>query len=351
LRNSSVVRKFTNRKNGESNLAINSIFQKEEDEDIYTDNALLDQDILSYSLVIAKDQTTEQINKDNPKFTHRDIGKWLIKNNSEYIALYKGKDRTDSEKIDNTQRRVKNRLKDLEVLGLVKQHGETKQQKGTGETPVYGFTRYGYVLAWIIESFDPKSRDKANNEIYKWLEIIYKVNQYSPSTIVFCALFFKKCKEKGLFEYIVSLFRNVLVSNIYLRNRFELFNEVLVRIFNYPGSTDPFHVTLNETLDELDVSTRELFLYYQKLELERRTKLIAEHPKGYEDIRFQARVNPHILTVEGHCKFCQLYFSLGVDLLDYRERMIEDKNEVSGCLTATCPKCKIPTLIIRNLLC
>ncbi|HXP51585.1 MAG TPA: hypothetical protein VN922_16630, partial [Bacteroidia bacterium] len=97
--------------------------QKEEDDDVYTDDALLDQDILRYSLVIARDQTPEQIDKNNPKFTHRVVAKWLIKNNSKYKALYKEKDLTDSEKIGNTQRRVKNRLRDLEVLGLLKQHG------------------------------------------------------------------------------------------------------------------------------------------------------------------------------------------------------------------------------------
>ncbi|MGB6534258.1 MAG: hypothetical protein WBF33_39775 [Candidatus Nitrosopolaris sp.] len=264
MRDTSVVRKYTNRKSGESNLAINSIFQKEEDDDIYTDDALLDQDILRYSLVIARDQTPEQIDKDNPKFTHRVVAKWLIKNNSEYIALYKGKDLTDSEKIGNTQRRVKNRLKDLEVLGLVKQHGETKQQKGTGQTPVYAYTRYGYVLASIIESFDPKSRDKANNEIYNWFEIVFRLDEYSPSVIIFYAHFFKKCKEKGQFEYIVSLFRSILRSTTWLTNPFDLFNEVLFRIFNYPTTTDPFHTTLNETLDELDVNTKELFLYYHK---------------------------------------------------------------------------------------
>jgi hypothetical protein len=215
LGDSSIVMKFTSRRSSKSNLVINSIFQKEKDEDIYTDDALLDQDILRYSLVIAKDQTPEQIDKGNPKFIHRDVGKWLIKNNSEYITLYKEKDRTDSEKIENTQKRVKNRLKDLEVLDLVKQHGETKQQKGTGETPVYAYTRYGYVLAWIIESFDPKSRDKANNEIYKWFEIIYKVNRHSPSTIIFCALFLRNVRRRDSLS-ILSVFLEMSSILIYI---------------------------------------------------------------------------------------------------------------------------------------
>jgi hypothetical protein len=325
----------------DTSVAINSIFQK-------TSNALLDQDILRFSLVITKDRTPDQIDKDSPNFTHRDLAKWLIKNYSEFIALYKGRDVKDDYKIENTQRRVKNRLKDLEILGLVKQHGETKQQKGTGETPVYAYTRYGYVLAWIIESFSPECRDKANNEIYNWFEIIFRVDEYSPSFTIFYANFFKRCKEKGQFESIVSLFRSILRSTTWLTNPFDLFNEVLFRIFNYPANTDPFHFTLNETLNELDVNTKELFLYYNKLELERRMELLAKHPQGFEDVRFRSRGNPHIVTVGSYCTLCKVYFALGLDLLDYRERTLDAKNQRSRCITTSCPRCKNRSLLIYN---
>jgi hypothetical protein len=333
----------------DTSVVLSSIFQKNPNNDTYTDNALLDQDILRYSLVIAKDQTPEQIDKDGPNFTHRKLAKWLIKNNSEFVTLYKGRDITDSSKIENTQKRVKNRLKDLEQLGLVN-HRNIKQQKGTAEIPVYAYSRSGYVLAWFIESFDPNNKDNANEQIYNWFKIIYRVNEYSASIVIFYARFFKKCKEKGLFEYVVRLFRLVLVSHIYLRNPSDLFNEALYLIFNYPGSTDPFHITLNETLNELDANTREVFLYYQKLELERKMKILAGHPKGYEDMRFQTRSNPYLLTVEGHCKFCQHYTPLGVELLDYREKTIEDRNEMFGCVITDCPVCKIHSLFIPNLL-
>jgi len=96
--------------------------------------------------------------------------------------------------------------------------------------------------------------------------------------------------------------------------------------------------------------TREVFLYYQKLELERKMKIIAGHPKGYEDMRFQTRSNSYLLTVEGHCKFCQHYTPLGVELLDYREKTIEDRNEMFGCVVTDCPVCKIHSLFIPNLL-
>src|SRR5215813_1132665 len=207
------------------------------------------------------------------------------------------------------------------------------------------------VLAWIIESFNPNRRDSANNEIYNWLEMIYSIDNHSSSNVIFYAHLFKKCKETGQFDYIVSLFREVINSNIYLKNINYLFNETLILIFNDPGRIDAFEIILNETLDELDVNTRELFLYHQKLELERRMKLIAGHPKGYEEMCFEIRGNPHILAVGGRCVLCRLYFPLGVNLLDYREKIIKDRNEMLDCITTKCPGCKISSvLLIPNLL-
>jgi hypothetical protein len=45
-------------------------------------------------------------------------------------------------------------------------------------------------------------------------------------------------------------------------------------------------------------------------------KLIAGHPKGYEEMRFETRGNPYIVTVEGRFVLCQLYFPLRAELLD-----------------------------------
>jgi hypothetical protein len=325
---------------------INSIFQKHVN-GTYTDNALLCQYILRYSLVTSKQQSVERIDIDRPTFTHRQLAKWLLKNNPDF---YKGKAVKDSDIIEHTQKRVKKRLKDLELLGLVG-HGKTKQQKGSAEIPLYVCSRLGYVLAEIIESLDPNKREKANNEIYDWFQIIYRIKEESPSTTIFYAHLFKKCKEKGHFGYIVSLFRKVVNSNMPLKNMFDLFNEPLFLIFNYPGRTDPFHITLNETLNELDVDTKKLFLYYQKLELEGQMKLRAGYSKGYEEMCFKIRGNEDVLAVEGFCVICQLYFPIRVDLLDYRERIIEDRNEMFDCLTKSCPKCKTPNaLLIPSLI-
>jgi hypothetical protein len=72
---------------------------------------------------------------------------------------------------------------------------------------------------------------------------------------------------------------------------------------------------------------------------------------GYEELCFKVRGNPNVLVVEGFCVICKLYFPIGVDLLDYRERMIEDRNEMLDSITRSCIRCNTPNaLLIPNLL-
>jgi hypothetical protein len=54
------------------NVGLNSIFQKNAD-GTYTDNALLYQYILRYSLIISNQQSVERINIDRLTFTHRNL--------------------------------------------------------------------------------------------------------------------------------------------------------------------------------------------------------------------------------------------------------------------------------------
>jgi hypothetical protein len=62
---------------------VNFIFQKDENCH-YTKLALLYQDIIRYSIVKIKENPP-----DKRSFTHRELAKWILENNKEYINYYK----------------------------------------------------------------------------------------------------------------------------------------------------------------------------------------------------------------------------------------------------------------------
>jgi hypothetical protein len=125
-------------------IRLSSIIEKDTDGN-YTKNALLYQDILRYLICEKKDQANSGT---GASFTHREVSHWLLKNNQEFINLYKDSagNTPTKNKVENTQQRVKDRLGDLVSLDLI-QVSSTKQSKGNGSTFLYNGVYYGYMIA------------------------------------------------------------------------------------------------------------------------------------------------------------------------------------------------------------
>lgn len=98
--------------------SISSIFEKilkENDNNGYSDDALLYQDILQYSIIKQKESRDEG-------FTLWEITNWLIKNNIEFVEYYNQIDKrtmNTSNKIRARIDRVEAKVKDLETLRLI----------------------------------------------------------------------------------------------------------------------------------------------------------------------------------------------------------------------------------------
>ena len=89
----------------------------------------------------------KQEHEDKRYFKHRELANWLLDHNQEFINFYRGikAHTTRSNRIENTQDRVKSRLDDLAKLDLIRVR-ETVQQKGSGTTNLYEITTYAILL-------------------------------------------------------------------------------------------------------------------------------------------------------------------------------------------------------------
>jgi hypothetical protein len=179
-------------------VSISSIFARREEDSNYTYSAHIYQNILRYSLVLKRNQ---QSGNKNLSFTWWEITDWLTSNNNNKNPA--NKDTKD--RIENLQKTIKIKLRNLVDLQLLYLDGNRPIVKGTGTTPTYQFTEFGYLLGWIIESIDSEiSQDKICNEIYDLISIIFMVDENSPSSTVFYSKFFKKCNDRQVFGDIVK---------------------------------------------------------------------------------------------------------------------------------------------------
>jgi hypothetical protein len=102
-------------------IQLGSIFEKTDGQN-YTNDARLFQDILIFCI--------KQEQEGKKYFKHRKVANWLLDNNQEFRNLYidSRAKTTRSNRITNTQDRVKNRLDDLAKLDLLR-IGETVQER------------------------------------------------------------------------------------------------------------------------------------------------------------------------------------------------------------------------------
>jgi hypothetical protein len=186
-------------------VGIHSIFDKDKDGH-YTKKALLYQDIIIYSIAREKEG---QIFRDKDPFRHWDLAKYLMNKNNEYINLYKDPSARHTpikNRIENTQRRTKDKVQDLIDLGLMKKGEDVKESKGTGIIPTFIYTPAGNLFAWIIQSFDTQKRSDSEKEIYKILhDSMFRITDDSSSVSIFFSLLFKKMYERTFLENMLNI--------------------------------------------------------------------------------------------------------------------------------------------------
>jgi hypothetical protein len=247
-------------------VAISSIFARKVQNGDYTYSASLYQNILRYFLVLKQ----KRYENNGLSFTSWEITDWLTINNEDHT------DKSIKDRIENPQKTVKNKLKNLVQLQLLNDAEGRPMARGSGTTSTYQFTEYGSLLAWIIESYNSQiSQEIICNEIYNLLCDIFMVNDTlsSTSTVIFISKFFEKCMKREVFEYIVILFREALVKiDPQIVRLADLFQYVLRLDFKDIERRTFLNGLFDETIDELDLKTRKLVLYNLKLDIERKMK-------------------------------------------------------------------------------
>jgi hypothetical protein len=342
---------------------INGIFEKGTGRD-YTDDALLYQDILAYSTIIKKSSS------ENVSFKFTELANWLLKNNTEFLSYYDStstrRNTPFNARIHAQQTRIQNKINDLIALKLIETKGTIKAEKNILETPLYAYTKLGYLLNLIIDSRTlekqisnerkpekvvdkKKDLDSVNNELFCLLDsVFFKVEQNSSSATIFYSHFIKKCKDKGLFSKLIEHIVDVAHSNHGVKNMRDLFEHVMDLDFK-EGETRRYFLDLwRETIDELEPEVAALILFQMKLNAERRFQNIREYfTREYEEMHFQNRNDYERIVVEGDCIKCNFQTVIALPYLDYRKRFSLVTRD--DTIKLDCPKCGTKdSLVIPN---
>jgi hypothetical protein len=284
---------------------------------------------------------------ENESFKTWDTAEFILINNREVINHYQGSKKNKKERIEAVNKRIKRNIAVLVELRLMKQTGMQKEDKGTGMVPVYKLTMVGHIISRIIPALENGTKEQQLYSLFQ--EKIFRVQNNSPSIIVFASKFIKKIYEKGLFTNYVSIFRQVTKSKpIEDISTFALLiqstlNHELHNLVEGPQ----FIEVWEETINELPPEERKLYLYEQKLSFEIKMGSKAMS-KEYEKLRLEVIGEAEIVALEGFCNECDHSIIFPMKIVEYIRRLaFMDRIR----LARICPKCQStqPTLQLPNL--
>ena len=168
----------------------------------------------------------------------------------------------------NTVERVKEGVQDLIRLDLMQETGSAPAEKG-GTRPValYGYTANGRLLGCLVESFDPKQREKACNDAFNILQsaLTTELSKHKPpSHEKFLLTLYKKYKDRGVFEeFFMGRLKDTLEPHYEIKNKrgmWEMRQHNFLITIGDPNKLNLLGDLWEETFDEMTPDVRKLLL-------------------------------------------------------------------------------------------
>lgn len=250
--------------NKPTKIDINTEIFGTKDGNTFTNNALLYQDILRYG-------REREYNNEGCRFS--DLGNWLIANSLEFSKYYSdSKKRTPlSVRLANNRHRIQKLVDNVVTLGLLKIKSFVEAEKNRREpVELYTFSIEGIFLSWLLKARDEEISGKQSSETIAHIsDLVDKCTQASDSyTVLFVNKFFKKCMQKGSFNFIVAFFLSSILPYYTVYTGKDL-------LLLFLGIRSPLNWILAapdvflETLNDLDRRARMVMLFQFKKEIER----------------------------------------------------------------------------------
>lgn len=321
------------------------LFQQNNDE--YTNNAHLFQDILVYGSLFDFEYF----------FKSRELTRWLLDNNNEFKET-KDKEMDKNEMIENRLDRIKSQLSVLENHGLIISR-DTQASKGGAPTKEYSLTNYGFVLGFILDYTN--NRNYLKDKTYILNLYLHKIYHHFEYLIKRIPIENQSSLDKFSLSYIQHC-KNLKVFYLYFDNLIQEESLSLELLFESNFSTILSRLPLNlDTQDNLrlykiwifllnylknsDEQTWGLIMNYLKRNFEYKLSLESKNKEYFEKIRFNDII--HILKstlIENKCGRCKKYYAYAVDLQNYLNSIY---NEIVSS-RSKCPFCKNENTLIET---
>jgi hypothetical protein len=347
-----------------SKWTIGSVFEKDDNE-IYTKDALILQDVLRYFLVINQNPL------ENRPFVLRDLQLWIVNNSREITEQYPGYKGRPSHIVHAKEFRINRIFNAMIILGLIEKWNKTSPAStfpastfpaSTSKSMYvdsrvrYVYTKSAVLLNLIMRNLnlenaismekDPRKinnkktdLDMVNNAIYQLFDSTLPTGNEYPSSNIFYKSFYKKIRDKGHFSKIIA-YAAEMCQYTKAENMKELLQEYYVSDFAIKNKSDRKTILQlwSETLEEQSQEVRDIVFYQQKLITERRFEYKTGHfSREYERQRFNHRADHENIVLVGTCEKCNKQNVVIWSYTEYRIRFSDFEGD--DLIRFDCQRC------------
>ena len=323
-----------------TNLNLGTIFERLNDN--FTDAALLYQDILSFSF------DRSQKDDKNRSFKYSELAYWLIKKNKELINFYSGSKAHISKRrrLHNHEERFKNKLSDLISMNLISIKRKVRASKIDHQVEDYEITREGEFLALLIKDIDVKY-EIASPANYDYARSISEDNELSLSDkklfevlnsllskndsyfIIFYRNYLKKIYDKKIFYKLKNYLYKLCYENKGIQNVNDLLQSIIVYDLLPQDRNDRkiFYNIWKETLEELDIESKQIILHNLKVYLESCFRKYSNINRSYEKSHFDNREDYENIVLSANCEKCHWSNIKSYSITDYKYEISYNSDE------------------------
>lgn len=342
------------------------LFFEKDNNDNFTTDALLYQDIIRYYFEISKKE-----DQGSNTFKIRELQRWLIDNNLEFKRYYSGsnakitiKNRINSindqipsksKQIENRKGRIRRIFDNLILLNLINKKGEASMEKFASHTEhsktyLYAFTTSGELIALLIKSYNLENENHPNNaqivelskiykKIFRLVEFIFDYAENNKSSYLFeyYKKFFQSIFEKNYQSKTVTYLINICETRNINSVEYLLENLLLIEFLPYyKNDRRIFFEIWNRAIESIDIETKNIILYRQKMFIEREFLLrIKKKTKEIEKAQFENRNTYDKIALQGFCNNCNDPNIIIWYIYEYKKMLIENNDGIRF----DCKKC------------
>ncbi len=310
-------------------LATSFLFKKDKKRQL-SRHAKISRDILRFSLYLEEDV----------KFNEKELSDWLV-SNCNVFEFEPGTPKKN--KPYKVLSEIGPLLRPLVKMGLIYQIGSEPEKNGTGQFAAYRYSTPGRLLALIIDSIDQEHRIQANHKIYEILQLHHSSNKSSKHQFFLQLL--RIYHKQDRLDDMTEIIRKVLerVDYIPITDLMDIYEIMTVIYFIDLEKAKVFVSNWKSALNNLDQSTRNLFLYDIKLVYEER---MASHKdlgdlSLFEEYRFELRENQEETALQARCIKCDIIQNLSYKTSNFMIRSLNNKP-----LSIKCPRCGVDNSMV-----